>query len=345
MASLANVTKETRLILKGGGIILGVILVLYFTIKGGTIFRNLFFPKPPPPPEQALGKLPHITFPSQGTSGIQFRINTVDGQLPILPSRANVYKLTQPEPNLLALEAAKKAVSSDGFSDNQIRLSDTVYQWTQTRTGINIQYNIVTKNFTISSNYLTNPFLASTNLMPQQDTIKQDLSSFMQSLSVDLSNIDTDKTTVELLEQNNGNLIAAQNLGNARFARVTLHQKNVDDIPIIYDDPNNSILTFIISYPESNFKVVDAQFYNHQPDLTQKSDYPTKSAALALEDLKNGNAYMINPQNLTSVDITNVELKYYLNKDSSDFLLPVIVFTGINFTAYVEAIPSTSLSN
>ncbi len=345
MANLVNVTRESRLILKIGGIGAGIILFLYIIVQGGTLFRNIFFPKPPPLPLQALGKLPHVKFPSTGTTGIQFTVNTVDGSLPVLPDRVNVYKLTHPEPSLLALENAKQTVDSEDFVENQTKLSDTLYQWTQARTGIVLQYDIVTKNFSISSNYLSNPILTSQNLIPAQDQIKSDVMGFLHSMQANTANIDTEKTKVEYLENSNGTLIAARNLGSARYARVTLIQQAVDSIPIIYDTPNDSILTFIVAYPGNNFEVLEGQYFNHEPDLTQKSDYPIKTASQALEDLKNGNAYMINPQNLTNVDITNVELKYYLNRESKEYLLPIIVFSGINFTAYVEALPGSSLND
>lgn len=345
MANLVTVTQESRLILKIGGVGAGLILLIYIFVQGGTLFRNIFFPKPPPAPLQGLGKLPHIKFPSPGTSGIQFTVNTVDGKLPLLPDRVNVYKLVTPEPNLLALETAKQTVDSANFVDNQTKISDTLYQWTQSRTGTILRYDIVTKNFTITSNYLTNPLLSTQGQMPSEEQIKSDVMGFLQTIEANTKDIDKEKTKVEYLQNNNGILVAAQNLGSARFARVTLIQQSVDEIPIIYDTPTESILSFVISYPENNFQILDGQFYNHEPDLTQKSDYPIKTASQALEDLKNGDAYMINPQNLTNVDITNVELRYYLNRESKDFLLPVIVFSGINFTAYVEAIPALSLEN
>ncbi len=342
--SLVTVTKDSRIILKIGGFAAGVFLAIYILVQGGTLFRNIFFPKPPPLPKQELGKLPHIKFPSSGTPGIQYTINTVDGQLPRLPDRVNVYKLMKPEPNLLALETAKNTVDSADFVNNQTKLTDTLYQWTQIKTGAVLKYDIVTKNFSIDSNYLTNPGLSSTKIMPSVENIKSDMNGFLQSIGANTKNLDTDQPKIELFENQGGKLVAAQNLGTAKYARITYLQKSVDEIPIIYDNPSDSILTFVVAYPES-FAVLEGQFYNHEIDIAQKSDYPIKTASQAIEDLKTGNAYMINPQNLTQVDITNVELKYYLNRDSHDFLLPVIVVTGINFTAYVEAITPTSIEN
>jgi len=345
MANLVTVTKDSRIILKLGGIGAGILLLIYIFVQGGVLFKNIFFPKPPEPPKEALGKLPHIKFPTLGTPGILFTINTVDGTLPSLPSKVNVYKLVRPEPNLLALDSAKHTVDSANFIDNQTKLSDTFYQWTQPKSGAIIKYDIVTKNFVITSDYLQNPSLASTNLMPGEDSIKSDIGGFLQTLNAKVTDLDMDKTKIEYLQLQGNGLVAAQNLGMAKYAKVSLIQKSVDEIPIIYDNPNDSQIKFVVSYPGGSFQILEGEFYNHEPDMEKSSDYPVKIASAALEDLKNGNAYMINPQNLTSVDITNVELKYYLNRDSNEFLLPIIVFTGINFTAYVEALPSSSLSD
>lgn len=344
MANLVKVTKETRILLKVGGIVFGAFFLLYLGAKGGSIIQNLFFPKPPPPPKQEFGKLPQISFPSQGGAGIQFRVNTIDGQLPKLADRVNVYKLTQPQADLLALKNAKNTLSSANFVENQIKLSDTLYQWSQTSTGVIIQYDIGTKNFTINSNYLTNPYLSTTNLIPNEGDIKNGLISFLSSINADATDLDFEKSTVDFLQLKGGSLVKSENLGSAKFARIALVQLPVDKIPIIYDTPTDSILHFTVSYPNGNFQVLAGQFLHHQPDLQNKSDYPIKTALQAFEDLKNGNAYMINPQNLTNIDITDVEVRYYLDKNTTEYLLPVIVFTGINFTAYVQGIPTDSLN-
>ena len=345
MANLVTVTRDGRIFLKYGGIFLGVVILLYILFKGGTLFRNVFFPKPPPAPVQAFGKLPHLNFPKKSDEGIQYTVNTVDGQLPKLVSKVDVYKLATTEPDLLALQNAKNTLDSLNFVENQIKRSDTVYQWTQSRTGIVINYDIVTKNFTISSNYLTNPSLVATSLLPSEKDIAGDISTYLQTIDSAISNIDFDKTKIEFLELQSGSLVGAQNLGNARLARVTLVQKNIGDIPTIYDTSEDSLMSFIISYPANTFQLLDGTFYNYQIDESQKTDYPIKTSEQALEDLKAGNGYIINPQNLTNIDITNVELKYYLPKESNGYLLPVIVFTGINFTGFVEALPATSIAD
>lgn len=343
MANLASVTRESRLILKIGAVMLGVGLLLYFMIQGYLFVKKLT--SPPAPPLQAFGKLPAPVFPSQGTPGIQFQINTVDGTLRSFGDRAYVYKLRTPQASLLDLSNAKEVLESAGFIENQIKISDTLYQWAQTKTGVLLQYDIVTKNFAISSNYLTNPTLSSSSLMPAVEDIKKDVISFLQLMKVNVSDINIEKSTVTYLQNNNGQLVLAENLANARFARVELVQNPVNEIPFVYETPTTSLLNFLVSYPtQGNAQIVEGQFFHYLVNTEEKSDYPLKTTMQALEDLKNGNAYMINPQNLTTVDITDVELRYYIGTKMNGYLLPVYLFTGINFAGYVDAIPASSLT-
>lgn len=343
MANLANVTRETRLILKYGGGILGVLILFYLIFQGYVFVKRLV--SPPAPPLQAFGKLPPSSFPSAGTPGIEFRINTVDGTLPSFPDRVNVYKLITPQASLLDLSTAKQNLESAAFIDNQTKISDTLYQWTQSKTGVIIQYDIVTRNFTISSNYLSNPTLTSASIIPGVDDIKKDILSFLQVINIDTSDIDIEKSTVTYLQNNGGQLVEAENLANAKYARIQLIQNAIDKIPFAYETPNSSLLTFVVSYPsQSNMLVLEGQFFHYQVALDQKSDYPLKTSAQAFEDLKKGDAYMINPQNLTQEDITIVELRYYVSREMNGYLLPVYLFTGVNFAGYVEAIPRSSLA-
>ncbi len=343
MATLVNVTREGRLFLKVGGVIFGVLMILFIFIRGGALITEVFFPKPPPPPEEAFGQLPRIIFPESNPNLINYTVNTVDGLLPAFPDRVNIYKTKSGSPSLLALNEAKNTLDSANFIENQIKITDTLYRWTQSKTGVTIEYDIVDHNFIIFSNYLINPSLVSTGVLPSEDAIRSDMESLLRTIGANINNLDLKNMKIELLELRNGGLIGAQNIGLARLARVTIPQILIDEIETVYGVPEKSLSTFIVSYPGSRFTVLEGIFYNHEANLEESSDYPIKTSEEALEDLKLGKAYTINPQNLTDVDITNVDLKYYLTKENQGFLLPVFVFTGINFTAYVEALPESSI--
>lgn len=343
MATLVNVTREGRLFLKVGGVIFGVLMILFIFIRGGTLISEVFFPKPPPPPEEAFGKLPRIIFPESNPTSINYTVNTVDGLLPVFPDRIDIYKIKSSIPNLLALNEAKNTLDSANFVENQVKITDTLYRWTQSKTGVTIEYDIVDHNFIIFSNYLVNPSLVSTGVLPSEDAIRSDMESFLRTIGANIDNLGLKNMKIELLELQNGGLIGAQNIGLARLARVTIPQEPINEIETVYGVPEKSLSAFVVSYPGSRFTVLEGIFYNHEADMEKSSDYSIKTSEEALEDLKLGKAYIMNPQNLTNVDITNVDLKYYLTKENQGFLLPVYVFTGVNFTAYVEALPEASI--
>lgn len=341
MATLAQTTKETRLILKIAASVIGIGVLGYFLFQGYILFRKLT--SPPPPPVQAFGALPHLVFLTPATPGLTYIIDTTNGELPALPDRANVYKLVPPEPSLLDLENSKNNLRQGNFTDNQIKITDTLYQWSQERTGVIIQYDIVSDNFAITSNYLTNPNLATNGLMPDKDRIVEDTLRFLSSIGANTSKLNPKLAVVDYLQLSNGVLVEPENLGSAKYAKVTFYQDNIEDLPIVYDGANTSSINFIVSYPGS-LQILEGQFFQNQINLEEKSDYPIKTAQQALEDLKQGKGYMENPQDLTTVSITDAKLQYYLGKNAKDYLLPVIVFTGTDgFHGMVEAIPDSSL--
>lgn len=346
MASLATITKESRLILRIGAMLGAGFFLLYIFVNGGALVKSIFFPKPAPPPVQKFGKLPPLLFLSKGTAGIQFNIKTITGELPHFSDRANVYELIKPEPNLLALKTAREKLYSESFSLNEHVIKDTLYQWTQDESGATINYDILTKNFTISSAYLSNPALGGNDLLPTDKDIIAGTVNFVQNLGIDTSDIDVDNSKVTPLQLVNGTTIVPENRANARYAQVNLVQLPVDKLGISYPQPDKSIMNLIVSFPKqtTSLQILQGEFFHYMPNKNNVSDYPIKTPTQALEDLKNGNAYMSNPQNLNSVDITDVVLHYYLNETSNGYLMPIYIFTGINFTGYVNAIPDSSLA-
>ena len=73
-------------------------------------------------------------------------------------------------------------------------------------------------------------------------------------------------------------------------------------------------------------------------DQTSFSTYPIKTTAQALEDLKKGSGIVILEPKGVQVSITSVSLAYFESENYNPYLLPILVFEGPNFVAYVPAI-------
>lgn len=338
MSTLVQITKEARLILKIGGAlaILGIIIFLGF--KGGSFIQNTFFPKPAAPPEEKFGKLPNIIFPNQTEPVPSFRINTISGLLPAFPQTLKVYKLKLNAPGITALQSARTRAASLGYSQNQQAVSQTVYRWNKASSNSVLTYNIMSLGFSVSSNYLSNSDIP-TGEVANKEAVLRTINNFIDALQTDKSDIDFNNATFSYFVISSGQLVDVFSPESAQVVKIYLAQNPVDNLKIFYPTTNSSLLYFVVAKP-SDMEVVEANFNHFTPNLGESSTYPVKSADNAYEDLKSGKGYILSGSQDQIVDITDVALGYYLSDDPNQtYLMPIIVFLGKNnFTAYVSAI-------
>ncbi len=364
MASLSEITSETRLILKiaAGAIAAGIVIFIGIQLFG--VIRNTYFPPPEPLPEDwaRFEKLPPVSLPVAGQQDITYQINTVTGTLPPIPSRMKVFKFQTREPNLFALQTARSNVALRNFSLREIKTGNNIYQWARTD-GAVINYDIITHNFTIDFDFI--PTIASTAAfpLPEATEINTFVLNFLDALdpqsTVDLDKGQT-KTTYYTVIGNS--LIPTQNPAQAQVARVDLYQQNapvhkpfllnketVESLPIYYPTPDESSMYFYVKTTSRfDLEIAQGKFFHKPLDFTNPElagTYPIKSIKQAYEDLQKGNAYIVNPNNLQEVQITEVSLGYYSGEDEYPYLVPIVIFKGTNFTAYVLALADNSIGN
>src|SRR3989338_7471079 len=133
MASLAQVTKETRLILKIGSSVAILVFIIFLIFKGGSFIRDTFFPAPPAPPEEKFGALPVMSFPQDAATQAvpEFRVNTISGNLPTFSTTIKVYELKQIESSITALQSARNRAAVLGYTQNQQIITPTIYKWSE----------------------------------------------------------------------------------------------------------------------------------------------------------------------------------------------------------------------
>lgn len=345
MATLSQVTATTRKLLEFIGIGIGAIILLVVLFNIGKAIKEIIAPTPPTPPTVAFGKLPSIIFPiNTNMQPLTYSINTLTGALPSLSDRMTIYKLQQPQPNLVNLNKAKAIAATAGFRDDPSTLSDTSYRWTATNPDANLNesftMDIQSFDFLFSTSYLSNQTVLSGINMPDEDTAVKAATDFFSKVSPLPNNIDTSKTKTTLWSITNGQLTPATSVSNAQIIRVDFFPKNIEALPIYTSTPDDSFTyAFVASSDTNNPQIVEAQLY-HKIPTNDKATYPIKTAQQAFEDLKKGNGYIASaPDTTTQISITNVSLGYYLDNNSQDFLLPIIVFQGDKgFFAYVPAL-------
>jgi hypothetical protein len=341
MTSLYYVTEHIKLLGKWLGIIIGSIILLVFLFRFLVFLKNTIAPTPPPPPTMTWGKIPPIEFPeSKYTQKFSYTVNTLSGNLPNLPDRAPVYLLATPEASLQSLNNATNAVGNVGFDQEPIRISETIYQWyNPDPPAQKMQYDIVSKNFKITSDFLTDPNITVGNNLPDDEGAQQIAEDFLANLDDFPSDLIATAGAHTYFTIKDGVLFTTTSLSNAQVIRVDFFQNPINNIPIYYPDYPNSPINILIGGGDSAGTIVDAT-YTHHTITDISSTYPLYTAKQALDILKKGGGYVaVYKGSSPTILIQNAKLGYYLAKDSKTYLMPIIVFEGNNdFVAFVSAV-------
>lgn len=383
-----EIAKKVGLVL---GVLFGLFMIVLVSIKVGGFISAILNPPKIPPPNQADGKLPSIAFPASNvTNQFTYSINTVNGSLPQdFPDRLIVYPMVINQPNLLDLKNAQQNISNLQFNDASgnpiqgVAIGGNNYEWNETSADQNgfqnaLTYNIVTQNFSMTSNYLTQLSVQQaqyiqtlnypTDVIPTVQSFLTSLNSFPSDIDLTLTQSppsgDNYTTTPQLFSVTNGQLTPTSALSNAQVIRVDLYQNAIDytitaaesqnvsqfenfpmQLPIVYPHPPYSTMNFLVASGQGSADVVSANFYHQTINLqSNKAVYPIKTPQQAFDDLKNGQAYIAAYSGTgNQISITNVFLAYYLGSTQQNYLMPVVVFEGQNgFFAYVSAVADAS---
>lgn len=336
MSTLANITQETRLVLK---IIVGlaIFFVIIFLIFQGFIFlRNNFFPSPPPPPTQEFGKMDNLNVPSSG-GNISYTLNTVSGQLPGAPDRMNVYKIEKPPVNLLSLNNLRSKLSPLGFTNDEKKVNDTTYEWVNSDIGATIRYDIANNDFDIISSESAQESLANSSDL-EQKSLTETVLNFLTALDFNTSDINFDNSKISYFIITTGMTSPISKSFEANIAKVDLFQNDIDNLHIYYPYYAGSNMYFNIVNSGRDQEIVLGHFSHSLINSKLFSTYPIKTPEEAYTDLKKGNAFIYNESGGNKVEILEVVRGYFLKDGENDFLLPVYVFKGNNFIGYVPAL-------
>ena len=344
MPTLSKAKTQTKTILKWAGISIAIIFLFIMGVRFISFVAEIL--TPPAPPQAVFGKLPRVSFPNQQKENITYTLNTLTGFLPNFSDRAKVYKITQGQPTLLALDKTREKVGKIGFISNETKIAEDVYQWAdQESLQRRITVNIFSSDFTLSSLYLATPALQALTL-DEKDSAISIVKSFLVNMLEFPEDLDNEKTKTIVYSIEKGALNSTSRFSDAKIIKVDFFQKDLDSLPIYYEKGISSTMNFLVGKTGNDLKVVDAR-YLHSNISAESSTYAIKSASQAFSQLKEGKSYIASKApGIVEVTIKKVFLSYYIGEEEQNFLMPVVVFEGDNdFIAYVSAIRDEWISN
>lgn len=330
MSSLtqAAVFSKKALVFAAAGIgILLVILVIFQIAK--SVLKSLV-PQKPVPAMVAFGKLPKLDL-SEGIKPqkIEYKLETISGQLPALPSMVKVFAVGEVSHSLGDLNRTKAKVSAAGFAKDPSQIDNSLAKFTDGR-GRTITVDIVSGNFVVNSDYIYRPEAIATRPKSEEEarTIAKTFLGFF-GLSGDYAKIEN-----IIYKIDGGRLIDVQGLASGNLIQVNYMRADLDKIPVISPRKNNPNVWVRVAGD-----VLEAKF---KPTLLQKqkfSTYPLKDVRTGFEELKAGAGFLNQEWNEPEFPIFDVSLAYLESEKYQAFLQPVYVFHGKGeLLAYVEAV-------
>ena len=321
------------------------------------------------PPSVETGELTY--YPNTETGGLPDFPDRLQ-VFPIIHKEAGLDDLEQTRTKVV--EMGFKNSGGDALPEK--RLDNVTYEWDNPLDiQKKVIFNIITSDFNISSNYAqSNNTIEARNLANQEAAINT-VKEYLTALELFTSDIDLDKTLSQDTEKKyitypeiysinpqTEQLYPATALNNAHVIRVDLYQKDLEyelnakqkstdrtmsteklQFPILYPNPPHSTMNFLIASGQSTQDVVQADYVHQTIDTNPQTValYPIKTAQQAFEELKAAKAYIARADKIGSdkqININKVYLAYYLGHEAQDYLLPIVVFEGDGFFAFLPAI-------
>ncbi len=318
-----------------------IIFFIIFCILGisGLVGLNIYKQyqlknKPPKiePPEMKFGALPAPIFPTSqiSSSNFSYSLDTATGGMPETPRLIKVYFIPQSGISLLAPEKAKQLAESFGFSIGPQVLPEGSYQFTD-NSGGSLIIDLETSNFRFQKNATPS---AEAKELPDQNQLVSLLKNYLSSKNL---------LPEELKNGKNNVVYNNTNAQNSQSAVISLRSADFDKLPIVNPDLQNGLIkaTAMRTLDENNkFNKLDYIYWTI--DNTTSSTYPLKNPNEAFDDLRSGKGYVALEPQKTQVSISSVYLAYFESENYSPYLLPVFIFEGPQFAAFVSAINSSA---
>ena len=264
MATLTQTAYFARKAIKYGGIAFAVLIFLrasYITIKKLIPEK----PKPLPPANIAFGKLPKMQFPPQNLSKINYRMETISGSLPRLPSQTRVYFMPLQSAGFLTQEKIITWAKNLGFGSNPQPAGndDLNFRFSlQNSPGTTLDVHILTKNFYFNFDWKNNPAILGAQPLIDENQSTSKARSFFSAAGSFPPEIDPAFTKTVFLKNDNGSLVESLPQ-EANFHKINFFRQTSDGVRIYPPDPKSSNISAVVSSAENGFSgVIQAKFIN-----------------------------------------------------------------------------------
>lgn len=351
---MASLTETAYFARKGVNLF---VILLVLTIIARIIWnlavgiRDKYFPPPPPPATVAFGKLPfpnaqnNIATPS---ANVTYTLETVDGQLPQLPTTMRVYFITSAGPSFNSFDKMKAEAAKIEFTGTPVRAGTTSWRFVDTNNPLRLlDIDEISQNFRLTYNYQSDSSVFQAKNFTSVDDVIAQARGFYNSLGILASDLTAGTPQVSYFRFDSGTLVPVNAVADADAISVTLNRANITVSPtekyaIVSPDARQGLVSILFSSSaDPKKKVLDARFFYSPLDLENWATYPLTKSSVAFEQLKSGKAIFASLPAVmpTTISLREVKLAYLDPYPPQRYLQPVLVFSDQKgFVAYVPVV-------
>ncbi len=347
MATLTETAYWTRKFVKYGAIFLVVFFFLRIIFQIGRDLWVEYNPPPPPPPTVSFGKLPQINFPTpsaeQSIPKLSYKLETIQGGLPRLPSIGKVYFTPNRGPNLLGLERATAQAQKMGFKGEPEEMGRALFRWTSQNTPVStLEIDINSGSFHLLYDYKNDQELLSNKNLPSNQPAASEAKNFLGNNNLLAADLETGTAEFDYLRFSYPDIVQVPSLSEADFIRVNLFRANLDELRILPPNPKRSLISFLFSGSRTlDKRIVEIDYYYIPIEKEIFATYPLKPINQAWTEMQSGSGYIANlgENKDGQITIRKIYHAYFESPEAQHYLQPIYVFEGDrNFFGYVTAI-------
>ncbi len=320
------------------------LVVGIFSFIGYQVWRVYYLSTIPPIEEIAdskFGLLPYPSFPPSNvtSSNFSYTLDTTTGNTPTLgqdenfPRLIKVYFISQPYTSLLSSERIKKIATDLEVSTEPTVSSDVEYTFEDETK--NLKINLDSGNF----NFTNEASVAALEKLDDDQQLITGFQRLLTKLNFFKEELLDGRKEVTLLKEDGFDLVPTQSRSEAKGALISFWRTNLGSFPIVTPKFSQALINATVMYSTNsleNYRSIN--YVNWSIDQEEFGTYELKDPTVAFEELKSGKATIIIEPPKPQVSINNIRIAYYMPDKYSLYLLPIYVFEGPQFVAYLSAI-------
>ncbi len=292
-------------------------------------------------PDTKFGVLPPPNFSpvKVSSSNFSYSIDTTTGGFPKVgvdtgfDKLIKVYFVVKTYASLLSPEKSQNLALKFNLNVDPQIITETNYVFKDKAKTLNIDLD--SGNF----NYQNEATISATAALDDDNKLVSDFKAMLSSMGILKPDLTGGRSKIIYLRNDNGKFTPTDVKTETSGAKVSLWPAPLDNKPIETGQFNTSLVNATIFKSAGDIEnYLSLNFTYYQIDTSTFATYPIKTTDAAFEDLKSGNGVVVIEPPKPKVSITSVYLGYFLSENYIPYLIPVYVFEGPNFAAYVLAI-------